>query len=47
MKNISKTIKTALIAAGITFAIFPLHSLYTVSGFISKAIKWYKSMKKS
>jgi hypothetical protein len=46
MKNISKTIKTAFIAAGITFAIFPLHSLYTLSGFIAKAVKWYKSKKK-
>ena len=45
MEKISNALKTVLIAAGITFAITPLHSLYTLSGAVSKAIKWYKSKK--
>lgn len=45
MGKISNALKTGLIAAAITFALTPLHSLYTLTGAISKGLKWYSSKK--
>jgi hypothetical protein len=36
MKKIYEFLKVLAIAIGVTFVVFPLHSLYTISGLIKK-----------
>lgn len=47
MGKLTNALKTGLLAAAITFALTPLHSLYTLTGVVSKGLKWYMSKKTS